>query len=661
MNTVTVEEVRALEAVVPAQSLLLVPLSLLRPSRRNVRKTGGTSVAELSASIRRVGLLQNLTVTQATDGEHYEVVAGGRRLAALRRLAKRGQLPADYEVPCVVVADAAARTASLTENVQREAMHPADQFEAFAALVEEGRSIEEIAADFGVTPLVVRRRLKLANVSPRLLADYRAGEVGLDQLMALAITDDHAAQEAAFYEAPEWQRSPDTLREQLTDRDIDAGRDPLARFVGRAAYEAGGGGVRQDLFADGDRGVYLTDAALLDRLAVEKLAAVADGVRGEGWAWVEVAPRASYADLQEFRRAPRERRQPTAREARQIAKLQARLQDVEADMRAAMEAGDEDRGDALHDEGYRLGEQLDDIEAELMDYGPAVRAAAGAVVTLDYQGEPVIHRGLLREVEAKALQALAKAQGRNVDGADSDECAKAKRTGLSEKLVRRLSAHRTAALHIELARRPQVALAALAHGLVQRVVQDGYGADLPVQITATPQDRLVQHAEDLPQSPAFCAMQAVRQAWGERLPGDSEALFAALLALPLDELVGLLADCVACTVDAVALNEASDPAAALTRAVGLDMRNWWTPTADGYFVHVPKAAILDAVRQFAPDQVTRLAKLKKADLAGEAERLAVGTGWMPVMFAVQAAEPNEAGIGTKAEDTPAPEEEDTAA
>ncbi len=64
-------------------------------------------------------------------------------------------------------------------------MHPADQFEAFAALVEEGRPIEDIAADFGVTPLVVQRRLKLANVSPRLMADYRAGAVTLEQLMAL--------------------------------------------------------------------------------------------------------------------------------------------------------------------------------------------------------------------------------------------------------------------------------------------------------------------------------------------------------------------------------------------------------------------------------------------------------------------------------------------
>lgn len=164
----------------PSQPLLQVPLSQLRPSKRNVRKTktAGQSIDALAAIIERVGLRQNLTVTAAADGRHYDVVAGGRRLAALKRLAKAGRIPKDWAVPCLLVADDEARTVSLTENVQREVMHPADQFEAFAALVKEGRGLEDIAADFGVSPLVVQRRLKLANVSPRLLAD----EVSLEAI-----------------------------------------------------------------------------------------------------------------------------------------------------------------------------------------------------------------------------------------------------------------------------------------------------------------------------------------------------------------------------------------------------------------------------------------------------------------------------------------------
>src|SRR3546814_17134129 len=78
-------------------------------------------------------------------------------------------------------------------------MHPADQFAAFAALVKEGRPIEDIAADFGVSPLVVQRRLTRANVPPRLLTDYRAGAATLEHLLALPITDDHTPHATASY------------------------------------------------------------------------------------------------------------------------------------------------------------------------------------------------------------------------------------------------------------------------------------------------------------------------------------------------------------------------------------------------------------------------------------------------------------------------------
>lgn len=370
MNVVTQTEARALntaavmEAADPTKNLILVPLSRLvsRPAGRNVRKTPRMSIPELAASIQRVGLLQNLIVIAAAQrgegSEHYEVVAGGRRLAALKLLAKKRRISKEWEVPCLLVADGTARTASLTENVQREAMHPADQFEAFAALVAEGRPIEDIAADFSVSPLVVQRRLKLANVSPRLLADYRAEAVTLDQLMALAITDDHAAQETAFYDAPTWQRNPSQLRDRLTEREIDAYRHPLVRFVELDTYEAAGGGIRRDLFAEGDAGVYLTDAALLERLAQDKLAGIAAEVKAEGWAWVDATPGVTHADLHAFQRAPRERREPTKREGQRIEKLQTKLHELAAAVDDALDAEDEEKADALQEEGEAVGEQL---------------------------------------------------------------------------------------------------------------------------------------------------------------------------------------------------------------------------------------------------------------------------------------------------------------
>ncbi|MBA0263995.1 ParB/RepB/Spo0J family partition protein [Stenotrophomonas maltophilia] len=652
MNAITQTGARALntaaaiplEAADPTKNLILVPLSRLvsRPAGRNVRKTPRMSIPELAASIQRVGLLQNLIVIAAADDEHYEVVAGGRRLAALKLLAKKRRISKEWEVPCLLVADGTARTASLTENVQREAMHPADQFEAFAALVAEGRPIEDIAADFSVSPLVVQRRLKLANVSPRLLADYRAEALTLDQLMALAITDDHTAQETAFYDAPTWQRSPSQLRDRLTEREIDAYRHPLVRFVGLDTYEAAGGGIRRDLFAEGDAGVYLTDATLLERLAQDKLSGIAAVVKAEGWAWVDATPAVTHADLHAFQRAPRERREPNKREAQRIEKLQTKLHGLAAAVDDALDAEDEDKADALQEEGEAVGEQLQALEDGLQDYGATAKAAAGAIVTIDRNGQAVIHRGLLREAEAKALRTLERLRqgfngedaGNDDEGEDGDSEGQSKTVAMSDKLAQRLSAHRTAALQIEVARHPQVALAALVHSMVQSVLQDGrYSHDLPLGVSLKVQDRLEGMAPDWPESSAAVALRDLQQLTGEALPQDSTELFAVLLAKSQDELVRLLAVCVASTVDVVTHRAMPrPPGQELAQAVGLDMAAWWQPTAEGYFRHVPKVAILEAVGEFAPSHATRLAKLKKADIAGEAERLVNGTSWLPAIF-----------------------------
>ena len=647
MNTVTFSEttavavsIAAATAVGASPDLRRIPISLLRPSKsKNVRSSSGLSIPELAASIERVGLIHNLAVVPAADGVHFDVVAGKRRLAAFKLLVKQRKLSKDYEVPCLVVADESARTVSLTENVQREAMHPADQFAAFAALVAEGRPVEDIAADFGVSPVVVQRRLKLANVSPRLLTDYRAGEVTLEQLMAFAITDDHAVQEATFYDAPHWQRSPDVLRSQLTQDEIDAARDALARFVGVEAYEAAGGSTRRDLFADEQRGVYLGDAALLNRLACDKLADTAEQVRGEGWSWVDVVPRATHAELHQFQRARRARRAPTKAEAKRIAKLQAEQQALQAQLEgeeAALSDEESQKADARLDE---LGAELDAIELSLAVYAVGVIEAAGAVVAVDHAGAVVVHRGLLRVVQGEKASGsrrhvggIGRSHGEPAESGVAKDSVEPKGPAMSEKLVKRLSAHRTAVLQAEVARHPQVALVALVHRLAMRVIFDNHEGS-SINITAMAHvDGLVIHAPDVVDAPAATGLRSVRDAWVARLPSNSRALFSELLTMPQPELLSLLAVCVASTVGAICSREAERPAVQLADALGLDMHDWWTPTAAGYFEHVSKAKALEAVLAFAPDQVSRLSKFKKADLASEAERVAAGSGWLPAML-----------------------------
>jgi hypothetical protein len=91
-----------------------------------------------------------------------------------------------------------ATSVSLIENFHRQAIHPADAFEAFATLITEGKRADDLAADFAVSTLYMQQCIKLANIAPALLDQYRAGLNPLDCIKALAVTDDHTAQLAAW-------------------------------------------------------------------------------------------------------------------------------------------------------------------------------------------------------------------------------------------------------------------------------------------------------------------------------------------------------------------------------------------------------------------------------------------------------------------------------
>src|SRR6202008_412519 len=172
--------------------------------------------------------------------------------------------------PCVVREDGIAEEDSLAENVQRAPLHPLDQFRAFLALREKGQSQEAIAAAFFVSVAVVRQRLRLASVSPKLLEVYAEDGMSLDHLMAFTVNPDHARQEQVWEAL---QRVP--ARQTYQIRRIRTGEtarasDRRARFVGIADYEAAGGIVLRDLF-ESDDGGWLRDAGLLHRLRAAEL------------------------------------------------------------------------------------------------------------------------------------------------------------------------------------------------------------------------------------------------------------------------------------------------------------------------------------------------------------------------------------------------------
>ena len=178
-----------------------IPFHKLLLSQSNVRRVkAGISIEDLAEDIARRKLLQSLNVRPILDADGqetdmWEVPAGGRRYRALELLVKQKRLAKTAPIPCVVGeagGEISAEEDSLAENVHRVALHPLDQFRAFQTLREQRKSEEEIAAIFFVSVGVVKQRLRLAAVSPKLLDVYADDGMSLEQLMAFSVTADHA-------------------------------------------------------------------------------------------------------------------------------------------------------------------------------------------------------------------------------------------------------------------------------------------------------------------------------------------------------------------------------------------------------------------------------------------------------------------------------------
>ena len=598
-----------------------IPLSKLVAWDGNVRKTDpDAGIDELAASIASHGLLQSLVVRKAKGGK-FAVVAGRRRLFALQALADAEEIDPDAPVPCHVVdrkADAAE--ISLAENVVRVAMHPADQFEAFRDLAGRGHSPADIAARFGVSETTVLKRLKLARVSPVILAAYRAAEIGLEQVMAFAITDDHAAQERLWTDSPPWVKtSPRSVRNALTEDDIPA-TDKRVKFVTLTAYEQEGGAVRRDLFSDDEDGVFILDAALLDRLAVAKLEEAAESVRAQGWKWVETYPEFDHDARSRFSRVWPEQQPLSDEDEAELSRL---AEEYDA-LVEQMDDGEDEEASARLDVIDRRMAELQERERV---FPPEAFTIAGAILTISYDGEVDVIEGLVRpEDEPPQQEDETEPPGRPGNGHDEEEQS----PSLPAVLIEDLTAQRSAALSAELIVRPDVALAAVVHALTIEAF-GGYGFGTSLQITAAPQS--FGRAKG---SRAFDLIERERESWGGRLPGDADGLWQWCLEQDRNTLLGLLAFCAAATVDAVQ-RKGDRPgygrfrhADALAAVLGLDMAGWFTPTAENFFSRITRPGILAAIeeaknRPGAP----AWSKMKKTELAALAEEQVAGTGWLP--------------------------------
>jgi ParB family transcriptional regulator, chromosome partitioning protein len=602
-----------------------ISLSQLVLSPTNVRKTPATAAedAELEASIRAKGILQNLIVHPTPiDGKGiYEVDAGGRRLKILQKLAAEGLIDGDHPVPCLVREPAASLETSLMENTMRAAMHPADEFVAMAELIDAGASIDEIAKRFGTSERHVKQRLRLGKLAPELLDAYRNGDISLDTVTAFTLGADHPAQLAVWNQLKDNSYiQPHTVKRLLTESAVPLDSD-LGQFVGAEAYEATGGTITRDLFSEDGDG-FMDDGALVHRLAIEKLEAKAEELRPQ-WAWTKAVLEAEYRMLHQYDRVE-------PRPAKVPAELAAEIERIEHRLGELDEVDPDTYTDELAAEAAQLEErrtEIDEIIDGLAVYTKKDRKRAGCIVTIGNDGEFELHQGL---VERSAIRGTANAGDLDdIDiGGDDDnwmpaegeddyihpsspgpspEQALRKECGFSQSLVDDLKAHRHQITRAYLAGNFWVAfdlaLYALATNLFDGFRHHRNPLDLRA-IEATPRSSL----NDLSGTPADRLIEAQGAAlvldWLQLPPAEG---FAALAVLPPEVKHRLFAWCIASTLrPQLAIEDRADPVLeSAAHRLAIPFADLWRPTAANYWGRVKKAHALAIGREILSERWAR--------------------------------------------------------
>jgi len=620
------------------QAIQFIPLNQLIPSPRNVRrKDRKADIDSLAASIAACGLLQNLCVVPSADGK-YEVDAGGRRLAALKKLARDKAIPKDFAVPCHVVALEEGREVSLIENVHRVAMDAMDEVDAFAALIAEGATPDHVARRFGVTRRHVDQRLALADLSPKIKAAWKRGDVSLEAARAFCLVDDHAQQEAVFRSLGRPVTHAASVRARLMEGRMRAS-DRLARFVGLHAYELAGGAVVRDLF-DADA-VYVGDPALMTQLAEQKLDGAREPWLEKGWGWVDINLGQRSGEGYSAARLQPDWREFTDAEEAELSRLRSELE--------ALDAALDD--DSVEDDPR--WETRDDLAAGIETLRQSARiwdqdliAHAGVVLSISHDGDVQATLGVIRSSDEKTVKAIRKKKmalaeagegdsseggiDREADVASSLEGVESE-CRLPKSVIRDLSQARTRAIRLLLARDRDTALAVAVAAMLARSV---FRSELSgIGLAAHP-----AQVEDID------AFVETRSAILAHAPESDSDLLGWCLAQPSGTLLALLAVLVADSVDLV--HEKGAPADLqrhrladiLADALDLDMREFWQADAS-YWARLPKAQLLatlcdaptlidlsPAARQA---RLAGYAKLKKEELAFKVGEAFEGVGYLP--------------------------------
>ncbi len=276
-----------------------IPIGQLKISRSNMRHGGkAPDVSDILPSIRENGVQQSMLVRK--EGKGYGVVAGRRRLFALRIVAK--ETGKNLKAPCGILEDgdnSVAIEASIIENIARLPATEMEQYEAFGRLRKSGRSVEDIAAYFGVTEIKVKRILALSELSPEIRDLYANEKIRVSTIRALTLAtpEQQAAWLVLFNDEEEYVPHGDDLKAWLT------GGNNISTKTALFDLKDYDGTIITDLF---DEDSYFRDPDTFWESQNKAIATAVKELRGQGWSEVIVMDRGESFHAWQYSKRPQE-------------------------------------------------------------------------------------------------------------------------------------------------------------------------------------------------------------------------------------------------------------------------------------------------------------------------------------------------------------------
>jgi len=566
------------------------------------------NIAHLKASIAVLGLLQPLLVQKI--GGKFGVLAGGRRHAALLELVADKTAKGftnRTKIDCRLVPDDCDVTIalSLAENITQAPMNAIDEFEAFARMMEvDGQTPETIAKTFGTTVAAVKGRLRYGLIHPDIRAAARAKSITLDTMKAFA---DHPSQEVQreVFEALTKEDNcvqAHTVRNALKSRGVQVS-DDIGAFVWKD-YEARGGAIAADLL---DEHSVLEDAALVETILLEKLAAAAEEARAEiGFAWADAVIQYDFAAMADYGRVYPGPVEPDEQGSRRVDEITAELEKLEHEME------NEELEDAAYNDLY---DRVDELEAEARDLQEAYSAedlARSGVIAAWSHGKISLHVGLVRPEDKAENSGKAASTASGEKGtADSDEIT------YPASLTEDLKTERAMALGAAMAMHPEATLDLTLFKLVTDVLTSGMGVTQAIKVDARQEYRTHAKMDEIDGTSleqVAAAHDALDLSWADdaKSPADQ---FAQFRVLDLGEKAKLVAYATAATTQSCLARDRQRDSLMhdFEDEIMPDIRAHWTPNA-ALFNRFKKAWLLKILGEelgLAQEAVTLASSTKK--------------------------------------------------